>query len=164
VKPAIFGVSVLSVVLLGPVCLAADEAGKAEPSGGAAAAQTASDSGKSAKPQTAKGQPRASGLTKPWRDLGSLTEEQQKQIADIHRKAVQDRNVIKEREEADIMALLNDQQKGEVKAMREKETAEKKARAANRPSAKGGSGGQKAAGEKSADGKSGEKEAAGQTR
>jgi hypothetical protein len=162
VKPAIFGVSALAVVFLGSVCLAADQAGKAQPSGtasGSGAAQTASDSGKQPKSQAAKGQPKASRLTKPWKDMASLTEEQKKQIADIHRKAVQDKNVIEEREEADIMALLNDQQKAELKSMRDKETVEKKTKAGNRPAAKGG-----ATEEKAAENKAGEKEAAGQNR
>jgi hypothetical protein len=134
VKPSMMGVSALAVVLFGSVCVAADEAAKGSSDDSAKVA--ASSSEKSAKPQAAgKGQARSSRLTKPWRDMSSLTDEQKKQIADIHRKAVQDKNVIEEREKADIMALLNDQQKGELKSMQEKDAAEKKAKAANRPAA-----------------------------
>jgi hypothetical protein len=162
VKPAILGVSALAVVFLGSVCVAAEDAAKSpaqSPAQSQSQSQSRSQSGdnskavqaadgasgseksaKSAKPQAAgKGQAaRGSRLTKPWRDMSSLTEEQKKQIADIHRKAVQDKNVIEERENADIMALLNDQQKGELKTMKEKEAAEKKAKAGNRPA--GGNG------------------------
>jgi hypothetical protein len=161
VKPAILGVSALAVVLLGSVCVAADDAAKAQSqsqvksqSGDNSKAVQAADgaagsekSAKGAKPQAAgKGQAaRGSRLTKPWRDMSSLTDEQKKQIADIHRKAVQDKNVIEERENADIMALLNDQQKGELKTMKEKEAAEKKAKAGNRPAASGGGADEKAA-------------------
>jgi len=158
VKPAILGVSALALVFLGSVCVAAEDAAKS-PAQSQSQSQSRSQSGdnskavqaadgasgseksaKSAKPQAAgRGQAaRGSRLTKPWRDMSSLTEEQKKQIADIHRKAVQDKNVIEERENADIMALLNDQQKGELKTMKEKEAAEKKAKAGNRPAAPGG--------------------------
>jgi hypothetical protein len=125
-------VSALAVVLFGSVCVAADDAAKSQPGDGARAARAASTSEKGAKPQAAargSGQSRASRLTKPWRDMASLSEEQKKQIASIHRKAVQDKSVIEEREKADIMALLNDQQKGELKAMQEKDAAQRKARA-----------------------------------
>jgi hypothetical protein len=166
VKPAIFGVSALAAILLGSVCVAADDATKA-PSGDNSKAVQAADgapksekSEKSAKPQAAgRGQARAARLTKPWRDMSSLSEEQKKQIADIHRKAVQDKNVIEEREKADIMALLNDQQKGELKSMQEKEAAEKKTKAAEKSASTGGATDAKAA-KKSA----GEQEAAGQSR
>ena len=144
-KPSILGVSALAVVLLGSVTFAADEAAKPQsPSTSAESArsdqakeaQSASASEGAAKPQ-ARTQARSPRLTKPWRDLGSLSDEQKKQIADIHRKAVQDKNVIEEREKADIMALLNDQQKGELKTMLDKEAADRKARAGNRPAANG---------------------------
>ena len=144
-KPAILRVSAFALVLLGGVCLAADDAAKsaqaekAGGSGGAQAAQRASDSERAARGE-AKGQARASRLTKPWKDMSSLTEEQKKQIAEIHRKSVQDQKVIEEREKADIMALLNDQQKSELKAMQDKETADRKAKAGSKPGSKGPAG------------------------
>ncbi len=162
-KPAIFGVSALAAILLGSVCVAADDAVKAQPgdsSNAVQAADGASKSEKNAKPQAAgKGQARAARLTKPWKDMSSLSEEQKKQIADIHRKAVQDKNVIEEREKADIMALLNDQQKGELKSMQEKEAAEKKTKAAEKSASTGG-----ATDAKAAKNSAGEQEAAGQSR
>ena len=165
-KPAIFGVSALSVILLGSVCVAADDAVKAQPGDSSNAVQAADGasksekSGNNAKPQAAgKGQARAARLTKPWKDMSSLSEEQKKQIADIHRKAVQDKNVIEEREKADIMALLNDQQKGELKSMQEKEAAEKKTKAAEKSASTGG-----ATDAKAAKNSAGEQEAAGQSR
>ena len=143
-KPAILGVSALAAVLFGSICVAADDATKAQPADNSKAVQAADGarkSEKSAKSQAgAKGQARAARLTKPWRDMSSLSEDQKKQIADIHRKAVQDKNVIEEREKADIMALLNDQQKGELKTMQEKEAAERKARAGSRATGGGDKG------------------------
>ena len=138
-KPANFVVSALAVVLLGTVGLAADE--PAKPASAENARSSQGGQGASASERTAKAQPRASRLTKPWRDLGSLTEEQKKQIADIHRKAVQDKNVIEEREKADIMALLNDQQKSELKSMLDKEAAERKAKSGTKPAARGAAAG-----------------------
>ena len=144
-KPGIFGASAFAVIVLGSVSLglAADEASKAKSSDGAGSAKAATASDK-----PAKAQPKAARLTKPWKDLNSLSEEQKKQIADIHKKAVQDKNVIEQRENADIMALLSDSQKAELKAMLDKEAADKKAKAGTKSAPKGGAGG--AAGEKSA--------------
>jgi Spy/CpxP family protein refolding chaperone len=67
------------------------------------------------------------GLVAPWNKL-SLTDEQKNKIIDIHMKANAERKVIDDREEADIMALLNDTQKAEL----EKMNAEKKAQAAEK--------------------------------
>ena len=136
-KPAIFRVAAFVAVLAGSVCLAADEPAKSASSDKSSAAQGAAASEKSAKSEKGQAQARTARLTKPWKDLASLTDEQKKQIAEIHRKSVQDQKVIEEREKADIMALLNDQQKSELKAMQDKETAERKAKAGNKPAAKG---------------------------
>ena len=136
-KPAIFGVSALAAVLLGSVCLAADDAAKSKSETSAQTAGAQASSGATEKGARAQ-QPRAARLTKPWRDLSSLSEDQKKQIADIHRKSVQDQKVIEEREKADIMALLNDQQKAELKALLDQEAAERKTRSANRPAARSG--------------------------
>lgn len=151
-KPSIIGVSALTVVLLSSFCIAADEAGKAQPAENARALQGAQNAQSASSPERtakadAKGQPKAVRLTKPWKDLSSLSEDQKKQIADIHKKANQDKQVIEERERADIMALLNDQQKGELKTMLDKEAADRKAKAGNKAAPKSG-----AAGEKSAQG------------
>jgi len=75
---------------------------------------------------------RAVRLTKPWKDLASLTEEQKRKINEIHRKSTQEVKAIEQREHDDIMALLNEQQKSELTAMLEKEAAEKKAKSADK--------------------------------
>ena len=139
-KPAIWRLSTFVVVVLSSVCLAADDSAKSasgDKSGGSPAAQSASSSEKGSGAKAEKGQARAGRLTKPWKDLTSLTEDQKKQIAEIHRKSVQDQKVIEDREKSDIMALLNDQQKSELKAMQDKESADRKLKAGNKPGAKG---------------------------
>ena len=77
-------------------------------------------------------------LTKPWKDMSSLTEDQKQKINAIHRKAVEEVKAIEQREKSDIMALLSDQQKAELTSMQEKESAEKKTKAAQRQQAKPG--------------------------
>ena len=67
-------------------------------------------------------------LTKPWRDMASLNDEQRAQIAAIHRKAVQEIKAIERREREEIMALLNDEQKSELQALVEKNTLQRKAK------------------------------------
>jgi hypothetical protein len=138
VKPGIIGVSALAVVLFASVCVAADDAAKpkSDEKGAAASAAPASAAPAAASERPAKAQARSARLNKPWRDMTSLTDEQKKQIADIHRKVVQDKKVIDDREKADIMALLNETQKGELKAMQDKESADKKARAGSGAAAK----------------------------
>ena len=74
-------------------------------------------------------------LTKPWRDLNSLSEDQKRQINQIHRKAAADVKAVEQREHEEIMALLSEPQKSELKAMEEKDKAEKKAKAADKPKA-----------------------------
>ena len=152
-KPSILGVSALAVVLLGPLCIAADEPAKSQSAENAQAAQASEGASTSQRPTRTRASTRAQSprLTKPWRDLGSLSDEQKKQIADIHRKAVQDKKTIEDRETADIMALLNDQQKGELKTLQDKEAADRKVRAANRPAANTGSGRGAASGSTSTD-------------
>jgi hypothetical protein len=175
VKSCIFGVLALAGVLLCSVCVAADDA-KAKPGDNAAAGAAAA--GASDRPASARGQARSLRLTKPWRDMSSLTDEQKKQIAEIHRKAVQDKKVVDDREKADIMALLNDPQKAELKGLQDKEAADRKAKAGSKPETKTSAAGEDsssstrsnetdraskasdnarkgAAGEKAADGKAG---------
>jgi Spy/CpxP family protein refolding chaperone len=53
-------------------------------------------------------------LTLPWNQLSSLSDEQKTQIRQIHRKALAEKKKIDQQERADIMALLNDDQKAEV--------------------------------------------------
>ena len=148
-KPSMLGVSTLAVVLFGPVCAMAEDAPKSskpaaastkadDKSGTGAAVQAKADATNAdASKSDARAEARAARLTKPWRDMSSLSEDQKKQIASIHRKAVQDINAVEQRERADIMALLNDQQKTELQALADADAAERKARAGtNRPAAR----------------------------
>ena len=56
----------------------------------------------------------ASRLTQPWSKMTTLTNEQINQIADFHRKSLADVKKIEDKERADIVALLTDEQKIEL--------------------------------------------------
>ena len=158
-KASMWGVSALAVALFGSgyVASAADDAPKpassASSSASASTDKTSADktsadkisADKASAPQAAsaksearsatRSETRGGRLTRPWRDIGSLSEDQKQQIAAIHRKAVQETNAIEEREKSEIMALLNEQQKSELKSIQEKDAADRKARAGNRSGA-----------------------------
>jgi Spy/CpxP family protein refolding chaperone len=53
-------------------------------------------------------------LTKPWSELSDLSDDQKTQIIAIHQKANQEMDAIREKERADILALLTDDQKTEL--------------------------------------------------
>ena len=76
----------------------------------------ADDEAKSAKPKA-----HAVRLTKPWSELSGLTDDQKKQILEIHGKANEEIAAIKEKEHTDIVALLTDDQKKEVTTLEEAE-------------------------------------------
>jgi hypothetical protein len=144
------GVSALAFALFGSAYAAPDETKPASSAGNSASVSSSKASAdKASAPQAAsaksearsdaRNEARGGRLTKPWRDLSSLSEDQKKQIAAIHRKAVQETNAIEEREKADIMALLNEQQKSELKSIQEKDAADRKARAGNRTAARSNS-------------------------
>lgn len=65
-------------------------------------------------------------LTKPWKEMSSLTDEQKTQIAAIHRKAVEEIKEIQQRERDEIMALLKEEQKTELQAITDKAAVERK--------------------------------------
>ena len=68
-------------------------------------------------------------LTKPWSDLGSLSEDQKVKIEAIHKKALAESSAIDKKEKEDISAVLTDAQKAELKELtskKRKETAAKK--------------------------------------
>jgi hypothetical protein len=116
-------VPALAVVLLASAFVVADETPtQADKKPTAAARADRAD-------RADKAEARPVRLTKPWKDLTSLTDDQKRQISQIHRKAVDETKAIEQREKADIMALLSDQQKAELTALQEKESAEKKAKA-----------------------------------
>jgi Spy/CpxP family protein refolding chaperone len=61
--------------------------------------------------------PMGSRLTQPWSKISSLSDEQKSQIREIHSKALAEKKAIDEKERADIMALLNDEQKSEAQKL-----------------------------------------------
>lgn len=63
-------------------------------------------------------------LTKPWSELTSLTSEQKIRIHDVHTKATAQISAIEKQEKADIMALLTDPQKTELKEIQAKDRKE----------------------------------------
>jgi Spy/CpxP family protein refolding chaperone len=118
-----FVVSLLVLALLtGGVVIARDNAAKPEPS----------DKSADKTEKTEKSTGRKRGLVKPWSMLASLTDEQKDQIIEIHLKAVEEKKAIEEKEEEDIMALLNDEQKAELQAMQDKAKADSKAKRAEK--------------------------------
>ena len=111
-----------------PAAAAAAEAAPAaasEVAAPAAASDSAVSAAQAAESDTKKEVNKAR-LTKPWKDLSSLSEDQKTQIAAIHRKAVQEIKQIQQRERDAIMALLNDEQKTELQALTDKAAAERK--------------------------------------
>lgn len=104
-----------------------DSAAAAEEAAPAAAADPAVSAAQAAESDTKK-QANKARLTKPWKDLSSLSEDQKTQIAAIHRKAVQEIKQIQQRERDAIMALLNDEQKTEIQTLTDKAAAERKTR------------------------------------
>ena len=67
--------------------------------------------------------PRLFGI---WAKLPSLTAEQKIKIADIHKATVAEVKRLEAQEEADITALLTDEQKLEVQAIKEEAAAKRK--------------------------------------
>jgi Spy/CpxP family protein refolding chaperone len=67
-------------------------------------------------------------LVKPWSDLTTLTAEQKDQIMKIHADAVDKINEIRDKEEADIMALLTPEQHKELADMEAQRRADQKAK------------------------------------
>ena len=63
-------------------------------------------------------------LTKPWSEITSLSTEQKAKIHEVHTKATAQISAIEKQEKADIMALLNDQQKTELKELQAKDRKE----------------------------------------
>jgi hypothetical protein len=85
-----------------------------------AAAQSAATARRAAPASSVK-------VVKPWSLIASLSDEQKEKIRVIHRKALDEINVIEAKEKQDIMALLSDAQLVEMKDALAKEAAEKKA-------------------------------------
>jgi Spy/CpxP family protein refolding chaperone len=89
---------------------------------------------------------RPARLVLPWNLLTSLTEEQKTQIRQIHREALDAITKIEQKEEADILNLLTDEQRMELKAATEAKAAQDRARrSAAREANAGGAAGEAAA-------------------
>jgi hypothetical protein len=65
----------------------------------------------------AKKSAKAPRLTKPWSDLSSLSDDQKMKIGDIHKKSLEEKKAIDQKEHDAIMALLNDDQKAEAEKL-----------------------------------------------
>ena len=120
--------TVLGVVLLMTVALRAQD--EAAPAAGKQEKQDKKEA--KAEEKQAKKEIR---LTQPWRRLTGLSEEQKSQIAEIHKKATDEIKAVQEREKNDIMALLTDEQKTELKTLLDTESADRKMKAAERKKA-----------------------------
>jgi Spy/CpxP family protein refolding chaperone len=121
--------AIAAAIAFGSVSMFVRAAGEAKPAAEAPKAEPAK--GDDAKPAMKK----AARLTKPWSGLTSLTEDQSAKIREIHRKAIDEINAIEEREKSEIMALLTDAQKSELKTLAEADAASRKA-ATKKPAAK----------------------------
>ena len=64
--------------------------------------------------KTAKKSAKSPRLTKPWSDMSSLSDDQKMKIADLHKKSLEEKKAIDQKEHDAIMALLNDDQKAEA--------------------------------------------------
>jgi len=89
------------------------------------------------KPDEGKGAPVK--LIKPYGELTSLTDDQKSKIDAIHKKALAETSVINKKEKEDIMAVLSDAQKAELKELNSK--AKKTTAAAKKPDAPAAAGG-----------------------
>src|SRR4051812_45944272 len=69
-------------------------------------------------------------LVKPWSDLTTLSDDQKGKISEVHQKALAQMSEIRKQEKADIMALLTDAQKTELKDLAAKEKKDDAAKAA----------------------------------
>lgn len=63
-------------------------------------------------------------LVKPWSEVASLSDEQKVKIKSIHEKSLSEINVIEKKEKEEIMALLSDAQKSELKEATSKKKKE----------------------------------------
>ena len=88
-----------------------------------------------AKPAAAEKKPASGRMAQPWSKMSSLSEEQKDKIKAIHAKALEEIKAIRDKERADIVALLTDDQKNELKSVEEKAMAERKSNAAARKEA-----------------------------
>ena len=98
----------------------------------ASEARPATEAMPAAEKTPAAEKPRPAKLVQPWSRLTSLTEEQKLKIREIHGAAVAEINAIRQKEQANILALLTDEQKAQLKTLQEETAAQRKQRAAER--------------------------------
>src|SRR3954452_3665125 len=75
-------------------------------------------------------------LFAPWSKLTTLSDEQKSQIHALHAKCLAEIKALETKQTSDIMALLNDDQKKELRQLEDKATAERKMKAGDRKRAK----------------------------
>jgi Spy/CpxP family protein refolding chaperone len=64
-----------------------------------------------------KGGAKSMRIVKPWSEMTSLSDDQKSKIADIHKKSLEEKKAIDQKEHESIMALLNDDQKAEAEKL-----------------------------------------------
>jgi len=112
-------VGIFALILLGSLSVRADDAATTQPS----KSEAREVSGK---------------VPSPYSKL-TLTDEQKSQIIDIHQKANAEVRATEKKEDADITALLTDDQKSQLKKMDDDRKAEQKAKRAEKKKANGDS-------------------------
>ncbi len=73
--------------------------------------------------------PAGGRLFAPYSKMSSLTEDQRLKSQEIHRKALADIKEIEAKQSSDIMALLYDEQRKELREVEDKTTADAKSKA-----------------------------------
>lgn len=64
-------------------------------------------------------------VIRPWSDLSTLSDDQRTQIHELHRKALADIRAVREKERADILALLTEAQKAQLLELEAKNKAKR---------------------------------------
>lgn len=116
------GVGVCIILLAaGMACVhAEDKPGEKKPADVSAAGAAAAEA--------APAQRRLGRLTQPWSRLSGLSEEQKTRIREIHAAAIAEIHRIEAQEKQDVIALLSDEQKAELKKIEEETRASRKTR------------------------------------
>ena len=71
-------------------------------------------------------QPREIRVVQPWSKLTTLSDDQKKLMAEIHRKALADHREIDRRESREMMEVLTAEQQAEFRAIQDQETVQRK--------------------------------------
>ena len=106
-RRSIWAVALVTAGLIGAASLTVNAADEKAASDKAAASSTEKPAKKA----------KAVRLVKPWSDMSSLSDDQKTKIADIHKKSLEEKKAIEQKEHDAIMALLNDDQKAEAEKL-----------------------------------------------